>query len=128
MDGTSGSPGKGSRGAAVSSASPLYVRLVPRLASTKVNFTGWLFSEAWKLVPKSTANALPLALAQLVEHVLGREARAEPVGEVLGEGQADEGLVDRVADAGAIRLVLGEDRLVAEAEGAELEADARARR
>ena len=34
---------------------------MPRLASTNENLTGWLFSEAWKLVPKSTAKAVPLA-------------------------------------------------------------------
>jgi hypothetical protein len=48
-----------SRGASISSELPLYSRLVPRLATVKAKRIGCPLSWAWKLVPKSTANAVP---------------------------------------------------------------------
>ena len=38
---------------------------MPRLATTNENRTGWPLSEAWKLVPKSTAKAWPEARPRL---------------------------------------------------------------
>jgi ABC-type hemin transport system substrate-binding protein len=60
---------------------------------------------------------------QPVIDVLRGQAGRKPVREVLGKRGAHEGLIDRVGGAGAVRLFLGVDRLVAEAEGAQLESD-----
>jgi hypothetical protein len=65
MLGTVSSPGSGVRAVPLFRPLPEYPMLVPRLDSTNENLTGWPLSAAWKLVPKSTAKALPLASPRL---------------------------------------------------------------
>ena len=72
--------------------------------------------------PEVHREGLPLTCPACRDE-LGREARGEAVGEVLGKGEPREGLVHRVGRAGALRLFRGVDRLVAEAEGPDLEAE-----